>query len=81
MLRLKELEKQHPEWVTSDSPTQKIGGKAKREAGVSVTHNVPMLSIQDVFSEEEVTEIVTSNLFDPEDNNVPCIYGPPEALE
>ena len=54
MLRLKELEREHPEWVNADSPTQKIGGTAKREAGVSVSHNIPMLSIQDVFSEEEV---------------------------
>ena len=58
MLRLKELEKLHPEWVSADSPTQKIGGTAKREAGVSVTHRTPMLSIQDVFSEEEVTDWV-----------------------
>ena len=31
---LKKLEKEHPEWVTPDSPTQKIGGTTKREAGV-----------------------------------------------
>ena len=54
MLTLKAAEKEHPEWVTSDSPTQKIGGTTKREAGVTVVHNVPMLSIQDVFSKEEV---------------------------
>ena len=34
MIRLKEIEKEHPEWVTSDSPSQKIGGTVKREAGV-----------------------------------------------
>lgn len=55
MLKLKEMEKEHPEWVTKDSPTQKIGGVAKREAGVTITHHVPMLSIQDLFSKEEVT--------------------------
>ncbi len=55
MLELKEIERQHPEWVTPDSPTQKIGGSTKREAGVEVTHNVPMLSIQDVFTTDEVT--------------------------
>jgi DNA ligase (NAD+) len=55
MLKLKEFEKKHPEWVDKDSPTQKIGGEAKREAGVKVTHNVPMLSIEDVFTKEEVT--------------------------
>ena len=58
MQELKELEKKHPEYITSDSPTQKVGGSAKREAGVLVRHNVPMLSLQDVFSKEEVYEFV-----------------------
>ncbi len=56
MLRLKAMEREHPALVTDDSPTQKIGGTAKREAGVKVTHNVPMLSIEDVFTKEEVAE-------------------------
>jgi len=54
MLQLKAAEKEHPEWVTKDSPTQKIGETIKREAGVKVTHNVPMLSIEDVFTKEDV---------------------------
>ena len=55
MLRLKEMERDNPELVTEDSPTRIIGGVAKREAGVKITHNVPMLSIEDVFSKEDVT--------------------------
>lgn len=51
---LRELEDAHPEWRAEDTPTKKVGGGVKREAGVSVTHRVPMLSIQDVFSKEEV---------------------------
>ncbi len=51
---LKRAEKEHPEWISSDSPTQKIGGVAKREAGVKVAHDVPMLSIEDVFTKEDV---------------------------
>lgn len=58
MVQLKKAEQEHPEWVTSDSPTQKIGGVAKREAGVKVTHDVPMLSIQDVFTKEDVVDWV-----------------------
>ena len=58
MQRLKDIEAQHPEWITPDSPSQKIGGTVKREAGVKVTHNVPMLSIEDVFTEEAVSEWV-----------------------
>lgn len=56
MLKLKAAEKEHPDWISPDSPSQKIGGSARREAGVKVRHNVPMLSIEDVFSEEEVSE-------------------------
>lgn len=58
MQELKKLEKEHPELVTPDSPTQRVGGIAKREAGVLVRHNVPMLSLQDVFSKEEVYNFV-----------------------
>ena len=39
MQELKALEKKHPEYITEDSPTQKVGGEAKREAGVLVRHN------------------------------------------
>lgn len=58
MQRLKDIEAEHPEWITPDSPSQKIGGTVKREAGVKVTHNVPMLSIEDVFTQEAVSEWV-----------------------
>lgn len=53
--RLEELEAQHPEEVTPDSPTQRIGGKTL-EGFASYTHEVPLESLQDVFSAEEVTE-------------------------
>lgn len=58
VVRLREMEASHPEWVTKESPTQVIGGVAKREAGVRVTHDVPMLSIMDVFSKQEVEKWV-----------------------
>lgn len=58
MQELKNLEKEHPELVTEDSPTKRVGGAAKRTAGVLVHHNIPMLSLQDVFSKEEVFEFV-----------------------
>ena len=69
MQQLKKLEKEHPELVTKDSPTQHVGGTAKRTAGVLVHHNVPMLSLQDVFSKEEVVDFVEQmkeQLDDPE---------------
>ncbi|MBQ8956443.1 MAG: NAD-dependent DNA ligase LigA, partial [Lachnospiraceae bacterium] len=54
MRRLKEMEREHPYLITPDSPSRIIGGTTKREAGVNVEHDVPMLSIEDVFSKEEV---------------------------
>ncbi|RHS96020.1 NAD-dependent DNA ligase LigA [Erysipelatoclostridium sp. AM42-17] len=60
MQELKQIEKNHPDYVTPDSPTQHVGGTAKREAGVLIRHRVPMLSLQDVFSKEEVDEFVLS---------------------
>ncbi len=58
MLRLKTIEGKYPELITANSPTQVVGGEAKREAGVLVKHDVPMLSLQDVFSKEEVVSFV-----------------------
>lgn len=58
MQEIKHIEKEHPEWITADSPTQIVGGEAKREAGVLVRHNVPMLSLQDAFSKEDVFNFV-----------------------
>lgn len=54
MQKLKHVEEEHPDWVTPESPSQKIGGVAQREAGVKVTHDVPMLSIEDVFDKSDV---------------------------
>jgi DNA ligase (NAD+) len=58
MQKLKSLERENPELVTKDSPSQIVGGTAKREAGVKITHNVPMLSIEDVFNKEDVAAFV-----------------------
>ena len=56
--KLKQIEKDHPDWVVPESPSKRVGWKA--EKGVLVKHNVPMLSLQDVFSREEVDEFVNS---------------------
>ncbi|MBR4403586.1 MAG: NAD-dependent DNA ligase LigA [Clostridiales bacterium] len=56
--RLKEIEKAHPDWIVPDSPSQRVGWKA--EKGILVKHNVPMLSLQDVFEKEDVYEFVNS---------------------
>lgn len=58
MLRLQEIETMYPELIVPTSPTQFVGGRARREAGVLVKHDVPMLSLQDVFSKEEVISFV-----------------------
>ena len=55
MRRLKEIESEHPELITEDSPTQRVGGEAL-SAFETVQHEVPMDSLQDVFSKEELCE-------------------------
>jgi len=53
MNELKKLEREHPELITPDSPTQRVGGKP-REGFVKVPHSVPMLSLDNAYSEEEL---------------------------
>jgi DNA ligase (NAD+) len=53
MNELKRLEAEHPELITSDSPTQRVGGKP-REGFVKVPHSSPMLSLDNTYSEEEL---------------------------
>ena len=53
--RLEELEGDHPELITPDSPTQRVGGKAA-EGFAQVRHRVPLESLQDVFSTEELLD-------------------------
>ena len=56
--RLEELEAEHPEEVTPDSPTQRIGGKILSQFE-EVRHDVPLESLQDVFDAEEVQAFLT----------------------
>ncbi|MDE0891774.1 MAG: NAD-dependent DNA ligase LigA [Planctomycetota bacterium] len=54
---LKELESEHEELITSDSPTQRVGAPlSEGESFNKVEHEVPMLSIDSLFAEEEVRE-------------------------
>lgn len=55
MNRLKELEAQHPELITSDSPTQRVGG-APREGFQKVRHTTPMISLDNAFSVEALND-------------------------
>ena len=58
---LEELEAAHPELVTEDSPTQRVGGEAI-SAFEKYTHPVPLMSLQDVFSLEELDEFLEKTL-------------------
>jgi len=55
MHRLQELERQHPELVTSDSPTQRVGGQPAEEFP-KVRHSVPMLSLDNTYSVDELKD-------------------------
>ena len=58
MNRLKEIEKNFPEFITPTSPTQIVGGNALRTAGKIIPHDVKMLSLQDIFSKNDVENFV-----------------------
>jgi DNA ligase (NAD+) len=53
MRRLKEIEAAHPDLITPDSPTQRVGGKP-REGFVKVRHSSPMLSLDNALNEDEM---------------------------
>jgi DNA ligase (NAD+) len=53
MQQLKDLESDHPELITPDSPTQRVGGKP-REGFVKVPHSSPMLSLDNTYNEDEL---------------------------
>ena len=55
MQQLKDLEGEHPELITPDSPTQRVGGKP-REGFVKVAHSSPMLSLDNTYNEEELRD-------------------------
>ena len=55
MQDLKKLEAEHPELITPDSPTQRVGGKP-REGFVKVPHSTPMLSLDNAYNEQELRD-------------------------
>jgi DNA ligase (NAD+) len=55
MRRLGELEQQHPDLITPDSPTQRVGGIPTKEFP-PVTHVIPMLSLANTYSEQEIRD-------------------------
>lgn len=80
---LETLESAHPELVTPDSPTQRVGGQAVSQFE-KVTHAVPLMSLQDVFSMEELNEFLNKILSEQADaafSVEPKIDGLSVALE
>ena len=80
---LEDLEKTHPEFAREDSPTRRVGGQALTQFE-KVVHPVPLMSLQDVFSQEELEDFLTKTIaFEP--NSVfsvePKIDGLSVALE
>ena len=58
MQELKDIEKDHPEFITPDSPTQRVGAKPL-EAFQSITHRLPMLSLANAMNKNELREFDT----------------------
>ena len=63
---LEDLEKAHPEYAAADSPTKRVGGEALNKFE-KVSHPVPLMSLQDVFSAEELREFLDKTLEDDPD--------------
>ncbi len=57
MNELIDLERQHPEWIVSDSPTQRVG-RALASSLEPLTHRKPMLSLNNVFSDEDLGQFI-----------------------
>ena len=55
MRRLQKLEETHPELITPDSPTQRVGAEPLKEFG-TVTHTIPMLSLANAMNEQELRD-------------------------
>ncbi|MBO5892238.1 MAG: NAD-dependent DNA ligase LigA [Oscillospiraceae bacterium] len=80
---LEDLEKQNPQWILPDSPTQRVGGEALSKFE-KYTHAVPLMSLQDVFSPEELKEFlekVKASFPDAEFSVEPKVDGLSVALE
>ncbi len=80
---LEDLEREHPEEITPDSPTQHVGGTAS-SSFAPVAHEVPLESLQDVFSPQEVEEFdrhMREQLGDVEYSVEPKVDGLSVALE
>ena len=73
MKELKGIEKEFPELIRKDSPTQKVGASIKK-GFEKVTHEVPLQSLQDVFSFEEVREFDERMRKIAEENNTELKY-------
>lgn len=69
MIELRNLEKENPEFISKESLTQKVGGKVK-EGFQKVEHEVPLQSLQDVFSFEEVEEFLNRVEKQAQENNI-----------
>ena len=69
MVELRNLENQYPEFKSQESLTQKVGGHVK-EGFKKVTHEIPLQSLQDVFSIDEVNEYITKINQKAEENKI-----------
>ena len=55
MRRFKQIEADHPEWIASNSPSQRVQGKARSKAE-KFKHQIPMRSLDNAFSEQELID-------------------------
>lgn len=55
--RLEQLEREHPEWISPSSPTQRVN-ESQTEGFHSIVHQIPMLSLANTYSKEEIEDFI-----------------------
>ena len=82
MRRLQSIEKQHPEWISDDSPSQRVGDEPISAFG-TVRHQVPMLSLDNAFSADELQDFHRRVLerLELEDATEPLVYAAEPKLD
>lgn len=70
MVQLIRIESEHPDWIRADSPSKRVGGKPL-DAFVKVVHAQPMLSLEDVFSPQELEEWLSHTVKDSGQTSLP----------
>ena len=78
--QLLKVEAEHPDWVVPNSPSMHVGGNAGKSSFAKVQHAVPMISLMDISSEEEVDAFTTAMTADGNEGAIFCVEHKMDGL-